>query len=65
MRLQKSEVAMSREEIEALLAQKYEAGEADTGLYNTGLQFVVMDVVDGRMEFQWFESAESVDDLLS
>ncbi len=53
---------MSREEVEALLRQKYESGEADTGLYNTGLQFVVMDVVDGNVVFQWFADARDIDE---
>ena len=45
---------MDREEVEALLKEKYESGEADTGLYDTGWQFVVMDVVGGEVTFQWF-----------
>ena len=55
---------MSREEIEALLTRKYEAGEAGTGLYNTGLQFVVLDNVDGKLVFQWFQDVMSFTDLL-
>ncbi len=55
---------MDRNEVEALLTRKYEAGEAETGLYNTGLQFVVMDVVDGEVTFQWFQDAHSLEDLL-
>lgn len=56
---------MDRDEVEALLQAKYEAGEADTGLYDTGLQFVVMDVADGKVVFQWFSSPRSLDDLIS
>ena len=55
---------MSREEIEALLTRKYEAGEAKVGLYNTGLQYVFLDIVDGKIVFQWFYDAMSIDDLL-
>lgn len=55
---------MAREEIEAALKAKYEAGECDTGLYNTGLQFVVMDNVDGELHFQWFMEAVSLDEIL-
>lgn len=55
---------MDRSEIEALLKQKYESGEAETGLYNTGLQFVVMDMVDDELTFQWFCAANNLSDLL-
>ena len=55
---------MSREEIEALLTRKYEAGEAEAGLYNIGLQFVVLDNVDGKLIFQWFQNAVDIADLL-
>ena len=54
---------MDREEVEALLKAKYEAGEADTGLYDTGLQFVVMDVVGGEVTFQWFSSSRTLEDV--
>ena len=54
---------MSREEIEALLSRKYQAGEVDAGLYNTGLQFVFLDNVDGKLVFQWFEDAVDIADL--
>lgn len=55
---------MDRDEIEALLTKKYHACEADTGLYNTGLQFVVMDLVDNQLTFQWFANACEIRDLL-
>lgn len=55
---------MSREEIEALLRRKYEAGQAAAGLYNTGLQFVLLDNVDGKIVFQWFQDAMDIGDLL-
>ena len=55
---------MNQEQIEALLKKKYEAGEAETGLYNTGLQFVVMDMVDGQVSFQWFSEALDLGDHL-
>ena len=55
---------MSQEEVEALLRLKYECGEADTGLYNTGLQFVVMDVVDGEVVFQWFADVRDIANLI-
>jgi len=54
----------TREEIEAALRAKYEAGELDTGLFNTGLQWVVMDNVDGALEFQWFDEAVHIDQVL-
>lgn len=55
---------MDREEIEAALKTKYEAGECDTGLFNTGIQFVVMDNVNGELCFQWFMDAVNVADVL-
>ena len=55
---------MDREEIEALLTRKYEAGEAEAGLYNTGLQFVFMDNVGGELVFQWFQDATDIADLI-
>ena len=55
---------MSREEIEALLTRKYKAGEAEAGLFNTGLQFVFMDNVDGKLTFQWFQDATDIADLI-
>lgn len=55
---------MDQEEVESLLRQKYEAGEADTGLYDTGLQFVVMDTVNGEVTFQWFASPRLLADVL-
>lgn len=55
---------MSREEIEAILTRKYEAGQAEAGLYNTGLQFVFLDNVDGKLVFQWFQDALDIADLI-
>lgn len=55
---------MDRDEVEALLMAKYEAGEADTGLYDNGLQFVVMDVVGGEVAFRWFASSRTLDDVV-
>lgn len=55
---------MDREQIESLLKQAYQAGKADTGLYDTGLQHVVMDNVEGELTFTWFESVNTLDDLM-
>lgn len=55
---------MDREELEALLKAKIEAGEAETGLYNTGLQYVVVDIVGDEITFQWFSNMMTVDDLV-
>ncbi len=55
---------MSREEIEALLTRKYEAGEVDAGLYNSGLQFVFLDNVSGKIVFQWFQDVTDIANLL-
>ncbi len=54
---------MDQAEIEALLKQKHQNGLADTGLYDTGLQYVVMDVVGEIYTFQWFSSLLTLDDL--
>ena len=58
----------SRDDIECLLRAKIEAGEAETGLYDVGLSFVVADNVltDGRdvVTFQWFEHAMPFNDVL-
>ncbi|MDO8728560.1 MAG: hypothetical protein Q7K26_01565 [bacterium] len=59
---------MDQEEIEALIKAMIESGEAETGLYNAGLQYVVVDVVnDGKADkvtFQWFGEMKLVDDLV-
>ncbi len=59
---------MDQEEIEALIKAKIEAGEAETGLYDAGLQYVVVDrISDGkgdRLTFQWFSNMLTVDDLV-
>lgn len=55
----------TREEIEAKLQAKYEQGEAETGLYDTGLCYVVMDRVDGKFQFNWFENAIPLADVIS
>lgn len=54
----------TREEIEAVLKAKIEADEAETGLYDIGLQFVVVDRVNGEFTFEWFECAISLNDVL-
>lgn len=55
----------TNEEIEAALRAKYEAGELDTGLFNTGICWVVMDNIDGELQFQWFDVALSLDQVLA
>lgn len=55
---------MSRDEVEALLTRKYESGEIGSGLYKTGLQYVVMESNDGRLSFQWFQDAADIGDLI-
>lgn len=56
---------ITREEVEVALQQKYEQGEADVGLYKTDLCYVVMDRVDGKFQFNWFESAVPLSDVIS
>jgi hypothetical protein len=60
---------MTRDEIENLIKAKVLAHDADTGLYDTGLQYVVVDIVNNgngdEITFQWFESMRTVDDLVN
>lgn len=55
-----------QEEIEAFFREKLAAGEAETGLYDLGLSFVVVDRVgpDQKVTFQWFGEALRFNDLL-
>lgn len=57
----------TQEEIEAFLREKLASGEAETGLYDLGLSFVVVDRVgpDQEVTFQWFGHALRFNDLLS
>lgn len=55
----------TREEMEAVLKAKIEAGEAETGLYETGLAYVVVDFVDDEVTFEWFGGTLLFADLLS
>lgn len=54
----------SREDIEIVLKVKVEADEAETGLYDCGISYVVVDRVDGEVTFQWFEHAMPFGDVL-
>lgn len=56
---------MDQNEIEALLRAKYEAGEVSAGLFDAGIQYVVMDNVDGELTFTWFDTMKSIDDLVN
>jgi hypothetical protein len=56
---------MDREEIEALLQEMLEAGEIETGLFNAGQQFVVVDRVDDELLFAWFDEAWHLDQVLA
>jgi hypothetical protein len=56
---------MMIDEVEAALTAAYDADQAETGLYNTGLRFVVFDVVDGRKTFAWFDHAKDLGAALS
>jgi len=59
---------VERADIEFLLRAKIEAGEAEIGLYDLDLSFVMVDkvLVDGKdtVTFQWFDSAIPFNDLL-
>lgn len=54
----------TREEIESVLKARIEADAAETGLYDTGLWFVVVDRVNGEFTFQWFDSPMQLSDVL-
>lgn len=56
---------MDQKEIEALLRAKYEDGGMGTGLFNAGVQYVVMDNVDGELTFTWFDTMNTIDDLVN
>lgn len=56
---------MSKEEVEALLRAKYESGIVCAGLFDAGIQYVVMDNVDGQLTFTWFEAMEKIDNLVN
>ncbi|RTL29327.1 MAG: hypothetical protein EKK47_13575 [Burkholderiales bacterium] len=55
----------TRDEIETALRAKYEVGELATGLFNTGICWVVMDNVNGELAFQWFDEAVHLDKVLA
>lgn len=58
----------TREEIEAVLKAKIESGEAEAGLYNTGIYFVVARRSNDFGEpiyFEWFDSPLQFSDLLN
>jgi hypothetical protein len=59
-----SALGVTREDMEALIRSKVDADEAETGLYNIGLAYVVVDRVDGKVTFQWFGEAMPFTDLL-
>jgi|GEM_PF-2815587 len=59
-----------RDDIECLLKAKVEADEAETGLYDCGLAFVIVDRVSNtkgadEITFQWFERAMPLNDVLA
>lgn len=55
----------TREEIESIIKAKIQAGEAETGLYDVGLSYVVVDDVIGEgIVFQWFDHMMPLSDLL-
>ncbi len=55
----------TRHEIETVLRAKYESGDIEAGLFNTGICWVVLDAVDGHLTFQWFDEAVHLDDILA
>lgn len=56
----------TREEIESVLKDKIESGEAETGLYDTGTFYVVVtDNVGEGVTFQWFDSPMQLSDVVN
>ncbi len=53
-----------KDDIEFLLKAKIEADEAETGLYDCGICYVVADRVNGEVTFQWFDTPMEFSDLL-
>lgn len=51
-------------DIEFLLKAKIEAGEAETGLYDLGTSYVVVDRVGSEVTFQWFSHMLQFNDVL-
>lgn len=47
----------AEEGIQKQLLAGWLEGEKDTGLYRTGIGFVVFDIVGGQPEFHWFDQA--------
>lgn len=56
----------TRDEVEAFLRAKLDSDDAETGLYDLGLGYVVVDRLgpDNKMTFQWFDEAINFNDLL-
>lgn len=54
----------TRDEIEAALRAKYEAGDLRPGLFATSVSWVVMREVSGALVFEWFEHAVDLGEAL-
>lgn len=56
----------TREEIEAYFRYLLACDEADTGLYNLGIGYVVVDRIgpESEITFQWFDEALNFDSLI-
>lgn len=46
--------------VEDKLWAGYQAGEIDTGLFRSGLLYVVFDMVDEKPLFTWFDQAKPI-----
>jgi len=56
----------TREEIEAVIKAKIESGDAEPGLYDVGISYVVVNDIFGcGITFQWFGNVISFSDLLN
>lgn len=54
---------MNQAQIESVLSKAYFSGRLETGLYQFGKVFVVVDFVNDDLSFQWFSGVEALGDV--
>ncbi len=55
----------TQDEIEKFLKAMISIGKAETGLYSTGISYVVVDRVNEEFTFQWFDYSISLTDVVN